>query len=99
MRVDAESFRYAIEHSIVALRRRRRWKGVDFNAQALKHESDATQPSQRGEKQLIYGKSRTLGIRRWFVRSRDSIIIGLSTGLVAAIVVIGFQLRGILPTP
>jgi len=99
LRVDTEAFRYGIERVVQDFRRRKRWQGAKIKVEAVRHESDAAPSSKTKSSQLIKVRGVKWGWRRWFVRNRDNIIVGLLVSTLVSVGVLVLQLLDLLPVP
>jgi hypothetical protein len=99
MRVETEAFRYGIERVIKDFGRRKRWTGAILSVDAMRHQSQAGPSPEAKGPQLIKVRGVKWGLRRWFVRNRDNIIIGLLVSFLVSIGIIVLQLVDLVPVP
>ncbi|GAA4267747.1 hypothetical protein [Frondihabitans peucedani] len=99
IRVDTEAMRYGTERVMKDFSRRKRWNGAKFNAKNVRHHSQASPSAKVTGPQLIRVKGVKWGLRRWFVRNRDNIIVGLLASTVASVALLVLQLTGLVPMP
>ena len=99
LRVDTEAFGYGVKRVVQDFGRRKRWAGAKVAVRSVRHQSDAASPPAAQGSQLIKVRGFKWGWRRWFVRNRDNIIVGLSVSTVVSVGVLVLQLIGLLPVP
>ena len=99
LRVDAEAFGYGVERVKKDFSRRKRWSEAKVTLRAIRHQSEAEPSAKKKGPQLIKVRGVKWEWRRWFVRNRDSIIVGLSVSTVVSVGVLVLQLFHLLPVP
>jgi len=99
LRVELESFQFSIQRVFEHYKKRKRWASGMLTFDKLRHQSEAASDPGPARVPVIKTAGIKWGARRWFVQNRDSIIIGLSTGLLVTLSILALQLFGILPVP
>ncbi|MFG6476574.1 hypothetical protein ACFXP7_09315 [Microbacterium sp. P06] len=102
LRVEADAMGYAIERTVQAYQRRKRWEGATVRLSEISSSSTVTNgvaDAGRGGSTVIQARGVRPALWRWFVRNRDNLIVGLGGGLLISVAVIFAQIVGWIPTP